>query len=150
LRLIAIMNLGKAGRSALIAAGAGFGFLRGLRIIGDISQTGARLGNLEARIDTLHVAVSHLADQAEQVQAEVAQRVTRADLGEAIARACERTERGLDERFERQGRSVEALRLMVGQTDELLQRVLEGIEKIQHEQSGEAHEAGWEVGRSRN
>jgi len=131
------MSVARAGRSALIAAGAGFGLLQSLRMIGNITQSIARIGTLDARIDTLHVAISRLAEQTEQVQAGLNQRVTRDELHTAIDRAFQQLESGIDDRFERQTRSVEALRQMVGQTDELLQRVLEGLDSLRSERTTE-------------
>jgi len=48
-----------------------------------------------------------------------------------------RLEQGVDARFEHQTQSVEALRMMVGQTDELLQRVLDGLESMKTENAAE-------------
>jgi len=132
------MTLASTGKSALIAAGAGLGLLHSLRIIGNLSQSAARMGTLEARVDTLHVAVARLADQTQSLQCKVDERVTKAEVNQAIRHAFDRLERGVDDRFDRQTRSVEALRLMVGQTDELLQRVLDGLQAFQQDAAGPA------------
>jgi hypothetical protein len=128
------MNIARTGKSALIAAGAGFGVLQSLRILGNISQSASRIRTLDARIDTLHVAVARLAEQSVVIQADLDQRVTKDELSETIERVFRQLDRGFEERFERQARSVEALRLMVGQTDELLQRVLDGLETLKSEE----------------
>lgn len=129
--------MASAGRSALIAAGAGFGLLRGLRVLGNINRNAARLGTIQARIDTIQVAVARLAEQNDQLQAKLDQRVTREEMAGAIDRAFRQMEHSVETRLEQQSRSTEALRSMVGQTDELLQRVLDGLE---------AMKAGSEVG----
>ena len=114
-------------------AGAGFGLIRGLRALGNINQNAARLSTIQARIDTVQIAVARLADQTEQLQLKLEQRVTRDELAETIDRVFRQMETKVDQRFEYQNRSVEALRSMVGQTDELLQRVLDGLESMQNE-----------------
>ena len=107
--------------------------IRGLRALGNINQNAARLSTIQARIDTVQIAVARLADQTEQLQLKLEQRVTRDELAETIDRVFRQMETKVDQRFEYQNRSVEALRLMVGQTDELLQRVLDGLESMQSE-----------------
>jgi hypothetical protein len=121
------------GKSALIVIGAGFGVLRGLRAIGNITQNTAGLEALEARVDTVHLALARLADQAEQLQSRHDQMITRDELAQTLDRVFGRLEQGVDARFEHQTRSVEALRTMVAQTDELLQRVLDGLEAMKTE-----------------
>jgi hypothetical protein len=116
----------------LIAAGAAFGIVRGLRALKADAER-ADLSVLEARIDSLHLAVARLGDQAEQFHSRLDASVTRAELSEMLDRVFGRLESEVDERFERQTRSVEALRLMVGQTDELLEKVLDGLESISNE-----------------
>ena len=118
------------GRSALIAAGAGFGLLRGLRALGNINQNAARLGTIQARIDTLHIAVARLAEKSEQLQVKLDQRVTSTELTDTINRVFKQLEDEVDARFQQQNRSVEALQTMVGQTDVLLQKVLDGLESM--------------------
>lgn len=118
--------------------GGGFGLLRGLRVFGDLAPNSASLETLEARVDTIHIALARLSGQTEQLQLKLQQVVTRDELSETIERVFGRLERGVDARFEHQTRSVEALRLMVGETDELLQRVLEGLESIKAENGGQA------------
>ena len=117
--------------------GAGFGLLRSLRAIGSITQNAAGLETLEARVDTINVAVARLATQMEQVQFKFDQTVGRDELSQTLDGVFGRLERGVDARFEHQTRSVEALRMMVGQTDELLQRVLDGLESMKSENGAE-------------
>ena len=137
--------MASAGKSALIVAGAGFGLLRGLRVLGNINRNAARLGTIQARIDTIQVAVARLAEQNERIQVKLDQRVTRDDMTETIDRVFRQLEQSVETRLEHQNRSTEALRIMVGQTDELLQRVLDGLEAVKRS-GGEGFEdarRGW-------
>jgi len=54
-------------------------------------------------------------------------------LAEAIDRVFKQLEFDVEARFHQQNRSVEALQTMVGQTDVLLQKVLDGLESIKKE-----------------
>lgn len=88
-------------------------------------------------MDTLHVAMAGLAGQTEQIGSRVDQTVnrmvTKDEIQQTLERVFGRVQDEVDARFEHQARSVEALRTMVGQTDELLQRVLDGIESLKAE-----------------
>ena len=118
------------GKSVLIAVGASFGLFRGLRALGGVTEKSAELEAVKARIDALNLAVARLSDQAEQFHTRLENTVTREDLSQTLDRVFGKVESEVDARFEHQTRSVEALRLMVGQTDELLQKVLDGLEAI--------------------
>jgi hypothetical protein len=118
------------GKSVLIAVGASFGLFRGLRARGGVTEKSAELDVVKARLDALNLAVARLSDQAEQFHTRLENTVTREDLSQTLDRVFGRVESEVDARFEHQTRSVEALRLMVGQTDELLQKVLDGLEAI--------------------
>jgi hypothetical protein len=142
LPLLSKIEMSNAGRSALIFAGVGFGVLRGLRALGSINRKAARLGTIQSRIDTIQVAVVRLTEQNDQLQVKLGQRVTRDELTETIDRAFRQLEEQADTRYEKQNRAAEALRIMVGQTDELLQRVLDGLELIKDKQL--PAEAGFE------
>lgn len=109
-------------------------------MLGNITQNAAGLETLQARVDTLHVAVARLADQAEQLRSRLDHAVTKDELAQTLDRVFGPLERGIDARFEHQTRSVEALRMMVGQTDELLQRVLDGLESMRAESAAEEGE----------
>lgn len=104
--------------------------LRGLRLLSRITSHAAELKTLEARVDTMHVAVAHLADQTAQFQQNLDRMATRDELASALDRVFGRMEQEVEARFEQQSRSVEALRTMITQTDELLQRVLDGLESM--------------------
>jgi hypothetical protein len=104
-----------------------------MRVLGNITQSTARLETMQARVDTIHLAVARLAGQAEHLESKIDQMVTKDELSQTLDRVFGRLERGVDARFENQTRSVEALRIMVGQTDELLQRVLDGLESMKVE-----------------
>lgn len=120
------------GKSALIAAGVGLGLVRGLRGLNSAADR-ADLSVVKARIDALSLAVARLGDQSERLSARQEASVTRTELAETLDRVFGRLTNEVDERFERQNRSVEALHLMVGQTDELLQKVLDGLEAMENE-----------------
>jgi hypothetical protein len=106
-------------------------------MLGDITQNAAGVETMRARVDTIHVAVARLAEQTEQLQIRLDQMVTKDELSHTLDRVFGQLERGVDARFERQTRSVEALRMMVGQTDELLQRVLDGLESMKTNDEGD-------------
>jgi len=95
------------------------------------------MGNLEAQVDTLHLAMARLAGQTEQFERRLgqmgAQMVTKEEINQTLERVFGRVEDEVEARFEHQARSVEALRTMVGQTDELLQRVLDGLKSLREE-----------------
>jgi predicted transcriptional regulator len=138
------MTILKSGKSVLMAAGTGFGLMQSLRILANIGanvgQNAARMRKIDARVDTLDMAVSRLSEQILQLQVTVAQQVTRDEmqnqLNERLDRVFQQVDCVVEERFDRQAKSVEALRLMVGQTDELLQMVLDRLEALQHSADG--------------
>jgi predicted transcriptional regulator len=123
-----------AGKTTLFIIGAGFGLLRTLKLLGSIAGQASTLQKLEARVDTLHVAVARVAGQREELQTRldetVSRIVTKDELRQTLERVFGRVEEEVESRFEHQAKSVEALRTMVGQTDELLQRVLDGLESL--------------------
>jgi Na+/phosphate symporter len=123
-------SLRNAGKTALIVIGAGFGLLRSLKLLGNIAGQAEALENLEARVDTLQLAVARLGARTEQTQTRLDQMVTKEEIKQTLERVLGRVEEEVEARFEHQARSVEALRTMVGQTDELLQRVLDGLESL--------------------
>jgi hypothetical protein len=124
--------LATLGKSVLIAAGAGIGLVRGLRGLNSAADR-ANLSVVNARIDALSLAVARLGDQAEQLNQRQDASVTRTELAETLDRVFGKLTNDVDERFERQTRSVEALHLMIGQTDELLQKVLDGLEAMEND-----------------
>ena len=134
----------------LIVAGAGYGLFRSLRVLTSVPPNNAGTEALQARIDTIHLAVARLADQAEQLQSRLVHMVTRDELSETLDRIFGPMERETDLRFAHQARSVEALRTMIGQTDELLQRVLDGLESVKSENDSEFGEQAreWDLTRA--
>ena len=130
--------------------GAAYGLLRGLRLLGEITQKVAGVETVRARVDTIHVAVARLAEQTEQLQNKLDQMVTKDELSQTLDRVFGQLEREVDARFEHQIRSVEALRIMVGQTDELLERVLDGLESMKTDDEAEHSEHGrqWDLNSS--
>lgn len=117
--------------------GAVYGLLRGLRALGDVTRNTAGMETLQARVDTIHLAVARLAEQTEHLQTKLDRTVTKDELSQTLDRVFGEWEREVDARFEHQNRSAEALRMMVGQTDELLQRVLDGLESMKTEDDAE-------------
>ena len=103
---------------------------RGLSALSGVRGDSSELALVKARIDAINLAVARLGDLAEQFHARLDRSVTREELSQTLDRVFGRLESEVDARFEHQTSSVEALRLMVGQTDELLQRVLDGLESI--------------------
>jgi hypothetical protein len=146
LRLL-LKSVTTAGKSALIAVGAVYGLLRGLRALGEVTRNTAGMETLQARVDTIHLAVARLAEQTGHLQNKLEQVVTKDELSEALERVFGQLEREVDARFESQNRSAEALRMMVGQTDELLQRVLDGLESMKAEDEAEHDQNGrqWDL-----
>lgn len=116
-------------RSALVAASVRLGIIRRP----DATRRGVQSATLQARLEATHIALQRLTDQNRELQARLDERVTRGELRQLVDAAMAKLESGLDERFGRQARSVEALRTMVGQTDELLERVLEGLEATEED-----------------
>jgi hypothetical protein len=125
------------GKSVLFIVGAGFGLFRSLLALGSNARNSASLQALEARVDTVHLAISRLIDLTDRLQVGLDQSVTKTEMAETMDRVFGRMERSVEARFEHQLRSVESLRTMVGQTDEMLQRVLDRLEAL-----NTAHDAG--------
>jgi hypothetical protein len=120
------------GKSALIAAGLGYGLFRGLRVGGAPAQPSGGLNRVQieglaTRLDEVERAVSHWSPP------HVTGFVTREEMAEAIDRATARIGGDLDRKFQTQSRAVNSLRAMISQTDVLLQRVLEAIENAESE-----------------
>jgi len=138
-------------KSGLILAGSVFGLIRSLRILDHLAQnTRGVTANVEAiealqaRVETIHLAVATLGAQSGQLQAQIDRMattmVTKAELDGTLERVFATLDRSVEERFDRQSRSVEALRVMVGQTDELLQRVLDGLEDMTSADEVQTHD----------
>ncbi|MGA2712206.1 MAG: hypothetical protein ABSG41_03790 [Bryobacteraceae bacterium] len=119
-------------KSVLMAIGAAFGLFRGLRALGGVTGKSSELAVVKARMDAINLAVARLGDQAEQFHARLDRSVTREELSKTLDRVFGKLETEVDARFEHQTRSVEALRVMMAQTDELLQKVLDGLESIRN------------------
>lgn len=120
------------GKSLLVVAGVGFGLLRGLRGFGSAVKR-TDLTVLNARIEDLSLTVARLGNQSAQLIARQEASVTRTELAEKLDHVFGKLTSDVDERFERQTRSVEALHFMVSQTDELLQKVLDGLEALENQ-----------------
>ena len=122
------------GKAILITTGVVFGLFRGLRALEVSVENKAEFGLIKARIDALDLAVARLGQQTSEFHSRMDNSVTREQLSQALERAFGRLETDVDARLDRQTRAVEALRLMVGQTDELLQKVLDGLESIRNDE----------------
>lgn len=107
--------------------------MRGLRELNVTSPDKKPLEQLKARADGLDLAVAQLGDRLNQTQAKLAQSITHEELSRVFDQVFGKFQDDIDARFERQTHSVEALRDMVGQTDELLQKVLDGLEAIRND-----------------
>jgi len=118
----------------LVTVAAGFGLMRALRDLDGRTFDKAQMDLYKARIDALDLAVARLRERADHTDTALQQSLTSEDLSHTLDQVFGKLERDVDARFERQARSVEALRVMVGQTDELLQKVLDGLESIRHDQ----------------
>ena len=152
-RHLSHIGLKVAGKAALVAAGVAFGFHKGLS--GDVSVPvpcspreapadkmnavpDDLAGRGETRQDTAPAGpLSRLAAMESRLQRleeratpqDVTRRhVTPQDLADAIGKATERISNDIDQRFEVQRLSVQSLRALVAQTDELLEKVLLRLE----------------------
>jgi hypothetical protein len=141
-------TLASLGKSGLILAGGAFGLIRSLRLLDNlarntqsITENARVLETLQAQIDTVQLAVAGIGTQTGHLQARMDQMATamvsKDELDQTLERLFGRLESGVEARFERQSRSVDALRVMVSQTDELLQRVLDGLEGMKVDDAAE-------------
>lgn len=126
-------TLTNTAKTALILAGAGFGLLRGLRLMEGLAEHATALRSFEERLDGMQRQIAALHATDEQLQVRLEGTVAADGLSAALDKALEGVQAGIDARFEDQARSVEALRAMVGQTDELLERLLERLESMRNE-----------------
>jgi hypothetical protein len=120
-------------KAALILAGAGFGLLRGLRLLEGLTDHADAVRAIEERLDAMQSQIHALQSSGEIHGARLESAVSADDLSAALDKAFLRVQSEIDARFEDQARSVEALRAMVGQTDELLERLLDRLEAMRSE-----------------
>jgi Na+/phosphate symporter len=130
-------TLTTAGKSVLVVAGAGYGLLRSLRLLGNDPWDSPGPAPLQARVELIDAAVTRLTERSVQLQSRLDEMVTREELSQMLERIFAPLEQRIEARFEHQVRSVEALRTMVRQTDELLQRVLDLLESVETESNPE-------------
>ena len=107
--------------------------MRALRVLNGRTLDKTQMNLYKARIDALDLAVARLRERADDTDNALQQALTRQELSHTLDQVLGKLENDVDSRFERQARSVEALRVMVGQTDELLQKVLDGLESIRND-----------------
>ncbi|HEX4136297.1 MAG TPA: hypothetical protein VHY84_16905 [Bryobacteraceae bacterium] len=133
----------------MVVAGAGYGLLRSLRLLGNGPRDNPGLASLQERVELIDAAVTRLTERSVQLQSRLDEMVTRDELSQTLDRIFAPLEQRIEARFEHQIRSVEALRTMVGQTDELLQRVLDGLESVETESNPENVEQSgqWDLSR---
>ncbi len=117
-------------KSLVVTAGFAYGILRGVQLIARIADNSSVQKGFDARIATLEMAVAGLGDQSRYIEARVATAVSRSEYAAGIEDALNRVRFDSEIRFEQNARSIEALRDMVVQTDELLQKVLDGLEEL--------------------
>ena len=125
--------LRSAGKSAVIMAGVGIGFFHALRMLAEEGAAGTAMGppNLDAvdhRLAAMELNLAKICQRTTLIEEKLEQTTSPGQLSLAIDQAFLRLEEAFDARFESQARSVEALRLMVRETDRLLERVLEGLD----------------------
>jgi len=120
-------------KAVLILAGAGFGLLRGLRLLDGLADNSEAMRALKARIDGMELQIQALRSADEKLGGRLESAVTADDLSAALDQVFGRVQSQIDARFEDQVRSVEALRAMVGQTDELLERLLDRLESMKND-----------------
>jgi hypothetical protein len=142
-------TLHSLGKSGLILVGGAFGLIRSLRLFENLAQNtrsvtenAALLKTLQAQVDTVHLALARLGTQTGELQSRLGQMatamVTKDELDQTLEQVFGRFESSVEARFDHQSRSVDALRVMVSQTDELLERVLDGLEGMRTEDEAEA------------
>ena len=123
------MLLRTVGKSLLISTGFAYGFFRSARLIAKLEDSAASQRATDARLATLELAAGNLNDQTRRLEGQLELRVTRADFVSALDEAFGQLRAEAEHRYRQNARSIEALREMVGQTDELLQKVLDGLEE---------------------
>lgn len=113
----------------MVLVGIGYGLFRGLRAFSGVAAQASRVRDMETRLDGIEQAIARLSGGAEPMgRAERGDWVDQRELAGAIDRATARIDRQLEARFEKQSRAIGSLRAMIGQTDILLERVLDGLE----------------------
>jgi 2-methylisocitrate lyase-like PEP mutase family enzyme len=118
-------------------------------LLGNGPRDNPGLASLQERVELIDAAVTRLTERSVQLQSRLDEMVTRDELSQTLDRIFAPLEQRIEARFEHQIRSVEALRTMVGQTDELLQRVLDGLESVETESNPENVEQSgqWDLSR---
>jgi predicted nuclease with TOPRIM domain len=129
-----------AAKAAFIIAGVGFGVLRGLRLLDGLTDPTPELSAIRERLEGIQLEITALQARDSQLQSKTEQAVTRDELSSALEKASVAIYSAVETRFEEQTRSVEALRAMVTETDELLERVLDRLEAMRNE--AEANKIG--------
>lgn len=122
----------------IILAGAIIGFVQGLRFYSRTPASDPELAaRIQIRIDGIETRLretdARLRDT-ERYRGEVesyrAQAISRDELNESVRRATADIKEVFETRFVRQERAAEALRNMIAETDQMLERVLEGLDRL--------------------
>ena len=124
-----LMNRTKSG---FVLAGIAFGMARAVAALFPGVAVNRRLDLIEDRLDLVGLAVMKLEARSLTVESAANEFVDRKQLEAAIEQAFLPLAREVDRRFVQQSESVNALRVMVSRTDELLGRVLEHLESMEH------------------
>lgn len=119
-------------KSGFVLAGVAFGMTRAIAALFPGVAVKKRLDLIEDRLDLVGLAVTKLEARTVTVESTAYESVDRKQLEAAIEQAFLPLAREVDRRFVQQSESVNALRVMVSRTDELLGRVLEHLESMEH------------------
>lgn len=111
--------MNKAGKALLIVAGAVWGFRKGL---------GTQEREVPRRLDEGAAQPIRPTKSARS-----ADFVTHEEMTDLLTRCEARMNAGIAQRFEAQSAAIRSLRAMVGQTDQLLDRVLRNLEAAREE-----------------
>jgi uncharacterized coiled-coil protein SlyX len=89
-----------------------------------------KIDALDARLNETDARLKEAGDYRGEVESYRAQAVSRDELNESVRRATAGLEEIFESRFVRQERAAEALRSMIVETDQMLERVLEGLDRL--------------------
>lgn len=129
-----IVTFGAAGKSALITAGIGYGLACAVRALADTNRSSQRMVEVEGRLSRIEASLDRVVSspQASPQTNHSKDLVSRSEMQQAVAETADRLwlrfDRELDRRLSEHEHSIDALRSLIAQTDELLGRVLENLD----------------------
>jgi uncharacterized coiled-coil protein SlyX len=128
-------------KSLIILTGAFIGFVEGLRLcgFGDRAVPPSSVPSTDVT-DRLENRIAALEGRFQELEGRSAQAVTQDELRESVLRATTGLEELFENRFAHQERAAEALKSMIAETDQMLERVLEGLDMLA-ESRGKAESA---------